>query len=146
MGEPDIVMTKPYDRPYVHSDAGTLAGAVVMTPTTAVDRLAPLQGEPWPIGDRAIEQHGILVRTLRDRGVEVTVVAPVLQTPAEPLIGDCAVMLAGGAVIARPSAVERRNEAATVERTLAELGVPVIGRIEAHARRRAGAGRSRAGA
>ena len=124
-------MTKPYDRPYVHSDAGTLAGAVVMTPTAAVDRLPPLQGEPWPIAERAIEQHAILVRTLRDRGVDVTVLEAVRKTPTEPLVGDCAVVLAGGAVIARPSAVERRHETAAVEQALAAMGIPVIGRIEA---------------
>ena len=48
-------MTKAYDRPYVRSDAGALAGAVVCTPTSSVDRLPPLQAETWPIGSRAIE-------------------------------------------------------------------------------------------
>ena len=124
-------MTKSYERPYVQSDAGALSGALVLTPTAAVDRLPPLQAEPWPIGSRAIEQHAILVRTLRDRGVDVNVIPAVLNTPTEPLIGDCVVMLAGGAVIARPSAVERRHETAEVERALGDLGIPVIGRIEA---------------
>jgi len=124
-------MTKSYDRPYVRSDAGALAGAVVCTPTAAVDRLPPLQAEPWPIAVRAIEQHAVLVRTLRDRGVTVTVVEPTHGTPTEPLVGDTAVILEAGAVLARPSAVERRGETAAVERVLGELGIPVIGRIEA---------------
>lgn len=124
-------MTKPYDRPYVRFDAGALAGAVVCTPTASVDRLPPLQAEPWPIAERAIEQHKILVGTLRDRGVEVTALEPALLTPTEPLIGDCAVMLEAGAIVTRPSAVERRHEAAAVERALVALGIPVIGRIEA---------------
>jgi dimethylargininase len=124
-------MTKSYDRPYVRSDAGALAGAVVCTPTVAVDRLPPLQAEPWPIASRAIEQHAVLVRTLRDRGVTVSVVESTLGTPTEPLIGDTAVILEAGAVLARPSALERRGETAAVERMLGELGIPVIGRIEA---------------
>ena len=124
-------MTKSYDRPFVRSDAGALAGAVVCTPTASVDRLPPLQAEPWPIASRAIEQHAVFVGTLRDRGVAVTVVEPTLGTPTEPLIGDTAVILEAGAVIARPSAVERRGETAAVERILGELGIPVIGRIQA---------------
>jgi dimethylargininase len=124
-------MTKSYDRPYVRSDAGALAGAVVCTPTAAVDRLPPLQAEPWPIATRAIEQHAVLVRTLRDRGVNVTVVEPALGTATEVLIGDTAVMLGDGAVLARPAMLERRGETAAVERVLGELGIPVIGRIEA---------------
>jgi len=107
-------MTKAYDRPYVRSDAGALAGAVVCTPTSSVDRLPPLQAETWPIGSRAIEQHVVLARTLRDRGAAVTVVEPTLGTPTEPLIGDTAVILEAGAVLARPSAVERRGETAAV--------------------------------
>jgi dimethylargininase len=125
------VMTKPYDRPYVRFDAGALAGAVVCTPTASVDRLPPLQAEPWPIAERALEQHNVLIGTLRSRGVEVTVLEPQLSTPTEPLIGDCVVMLEAGAVVARPSSVERRHEAVVVERALTALGIPVIGRIEA---------------
>lgn len=124
-------MTKPYERPYVRSDAGALAGAVVCTPSAAVDRLPPLQAEPWPIAERALEQHGILVATLRDRGVEVTVLPATTETSTEALVGDCAVVLEAGAVIARPSAVERRRETAAIERALGELGIPIVGRIEA---------------
>lgn len=116
---------------YVRSDAGALAGAIVCTPSTAVDRLVPLKAEPYPIADRAREQHGILVRTLRDRRVDVLVLPAQQETPTEALLGDCAIVLAGGAIVARPSAVERRHEPAAVERVLVELGVPILGRIEA---------------
>jgi len=37
----------------------------------------------------------------------------------------------GGAVIARPSQIERRSEVAEVEKHLVEFGVPILGRIEA---------------
>jgi dimethylargininase len=123
-------MTKP-SAPYVRSDAGVLAGAVVCPPSAAVNRLAPLPSEPSPIAERALEAHGILVRTLRDLGVEVTVLDPVSGGPAESLVGDAAVVLPNGAVIARPSAVERRAESATIERALQTLGIPILGRIEA---------------
>lgn len=123
-------MTKSYDRPYVRSDAGTLGAAIVCSPSAAVDRLPPLQAEPWPIAERAREQHGVLVGTLRDRGVDVTVIPSALETATESLVGDLAVVLETGAIIARPSAVERRHETAALERTLGELGIPVVGRIE----------------
>jgi dimethylargininase len=126
---PQSVMTKPLEPPFLSHDAGALAGAVVLRPSESVDRLTPVHGEPSPIGERAIEQHGILVRTLRDRGVAVTELEPVLGTPAESLIGDMAVIFPKGALITRPSSVERRPQTATVEAALARLGIPVIGRI-----------------
>ena len=122
---------KPYAAPYLSSDAGALAGAVVLRPSTAVDQLPPVAGEPSPIADRAAEQHAVLVRTLTDRGVAVHALAPVSEAPTESLVADCAVLLPNGAVIARPSQIERRNEVAAVERHLAELGIPIISRIEA---------------
>ncbi len=112
-------------------DAGVLAGALVLRPSPSIDRLVPIQGEPSPIAERAAEQHAIMVRTLRDRGVAVTVLEPVLTTPSEALIGDVAILLGGGAVIARPSSVERRAETAAAEAALERLGVPIIGRIVA---------------
>lgn len=120
-----------YARPYVVSDAGTLAGALVLRPSAAVDQLPPIKGEPSPIADRAQEQHAILVRTLRDRGVHVHEIKPESEAPTESLLADCALVLPNGALIARPSQLERRREVAHVERHLAELGVPILGRIEA---------------
>lgn len=131
-GEPPlVVIVKLYAAPYVTSDAGALAGAVVLRPSAAVDRLPPIKGEPSPIADRALEQHGILVRTLRDRGVTVHEMAPVSESPTETLVADCAIVLPQGAVITRPSQIERRAEVVAVEKQLADLGIPVLGRIEA---------------
>jgi dimethylargininase len=126
-----LVTRTPLQAPFVSHDAGVLAGAVVLRPSTAVDRLVPLAGEPSPIAERAIAQHAILVGTLRDRGVDVTVLEPTLGTPAEALIGDVAVIVPTGAIVARPSAIARRAETAAVEAVLAQLGVPIVGRIAA---------------
>ena len=122
-------MTKSYDPPYVRSDAGALAGAIVCAPSAAVDRLPPLASEPSPIASRALEAHGILVRTLRDRGVDVVVLDPHTEDAAESLVADYVLMLPQGAVIARPSAVERRPNVAAVERAVEALGIPIAGRI-----------------
>jgi len=125
------VTVKPYAAPYVSSDAGALAGAVVLRPSAAVDALPPIPGEPSPISDRAAEQHDILVRTLRDRGVTVHEMQPHGESATESLVADCAVVLPQGAVIARPSQLERRPEVVALEKRLGELGVPIAGRIQA---------------
>jgi dimethylargininase len=124
-------MTKSSEPPYVRSDAGALAGAVVCAPSASIELLPPLKSEPSPIAGRALEQHGILVRTLRDRGVDVTVLEPSSESPTESLIADCAVVLPQGAILMRPSSVERRPDVQTVERALAAAGIPIAGRIEA---------------
>ncbi len=122
---------KTYASPYVASDAGTLAAALVLRPSSAVDQLPPIKGEPSPIADRAAEQHAIFVRTLRDRGVTVHEIRPHTESPTETLVADCAIVLPHGALIARPSQIERRSEVVAVEKHLAELGIPIVGRIEA---------------
>jgi dimethylargininase len=126
-----VVTSKTFEAPFVRSDAGALAGAIVCAPSPRIADLVPLKSEPSPIADRALEQHKILVRTLRDRGVDVTVLEPSSDSATESLIADCAVILPEGAIIARPSLVERRNDVLAVERALLAAGVRVIGRIEA---------------
>jgi len=125
------VTVKPYARPFASSDAGTLVSALVARPAAAIDQLPPIKGEPSPIASRAQEQHDIFVRTLRDRGVTVHDVLPERHTATQSLVADCAIMFPDGALIARPSHIERRAEVVEIERHLAELGIPVIGRIEA---------------
>ncbi|MDB5072789.1 MAG: amidinotransferase [Candidatus Eremiobacteraeota bacterium] len=120
-----------YASPYVSTDAGALAGAVVLRPSAAVDQLPPIKGEPAPIADRAEEQHAVFVGTLRSRGVKVHEIKPHTESPTESLVADCAIVLPHGVVIARPSQIERRSETAAVEKHLAELGIPIVGRIEA---------------
>ncbi|HEX3551104.1 MAG TPA: hypothetical protein VHT53_12045 [Candidatus Elarobacter sp.] len=122
---------KSYARPFAASDAGSLVAALVAHPSAALDLLPPIKGEPSPIAARAQEQHAVFVRTLRDRGVEVHEVRPAAESPTQSLVADCAVLFPDGAVIARPSQIERRAEVAAIEKHLAELGVPILGRIEA---------------
>ena len=126
-----VVTVKSYAAPFVSSDAGTLVAALVLRPSAAVDRLPPVHGEPSPIADRARDQHAVLVRNLRDRGVTVHEIEPHTESPTESLVADCALVFPRGALIARPSQIERRAEVATVEGHLAELGIPIAGRIAA---------------
>jgi dimethylargininase len=126
-----MVMTKSIERPYVVSDAGTLASAIVRPPTLAVAHLSPLQAEPAPIAERAIEAHAVLVTTLRDRGVDVTVLPPDADVPTGALVGDLALILNDGALMMRPSDPERRRDFMALEAALTAMRVPIIGRIEA---------------
>lgn len=128
---PQAVTVNSYARPFCSSDAGTLAAALVLQPSAAVDRLRPIKGEPSPIADRAREQHAVFVRTLRDHGVAVHEMRAVSEAATESLIADCAIMLPDGAVLARPAQTERRGDVAHVEKYLIELGIPIVGRIEA---------------
>ena len=120
-----------YARPYVSTDAGALAGAVVLRPSSAVDRLPPIKGKPAVIADRAQEQHDVFTGRLRALGVSVHELPAQTESATESLVADCAIVLLGGAVITRPSQLERRGEVATIERHLGELGIPIAGRIEA---------------
>jgi dimethylargininase len=124
-------MTKSYEPPFVRIDAGVIAGALVCPPSAAIDRLPPLASEPSPIPARALEAHAILVRTMRDHGIDVTVLDPATENATESCVADAVIMLPAGAVIARPSAVGARPNVAAVEAALARLGIPIVGRIAA---------------
>ena len=104
---------------------------LVVRPGEALDRLAPMQGEPSPIVGRAIEQHHILVGTLRDCGVRVH--EPELRddTGYASFPADCALVLEHGAILLRPHKIERRREIAAIESWLQEYGIPIAGRIDA---------------
>jgi dimethylargininase len=125
------VATPAYNPPYIPHDAAVLNGALALRPSPSVENLLPVKGEPSPIAERALEQHAILVGTLRSLGVNVTVLDPLTTEPTESLLADCAVLLRNGAILTRPSSVHRRRETATVEAALVALGIPILGRIEA---------------
>lgn len=123
----NVAMT--YDAPYLRTDAGTLTGALVVRPSAAVDRLAPIHGESSPIAERAGEAHTILVRTLRDRGTHVVELDASSGGPGETFVADCAIVTPKGAILMRPSKPERRGDVAAVEVALTTLGIPIVGRI-----------------
>lgn len=100
-------------------------------PSLGLEELRPLNAEPSPILSRALEQHGVFVRTLRDYGVSVTVLEPASESPRESLVADCALLLPQGAILTRPSSVDHRGDVAAVEAALTASGVPIAGRIEA---------------
>lgn len=115
----------------MRSDADALKAALLVRPTDALVREHPVQGEAAPIGERLVEQHGLLVRRLAADGVRVVAIDGQENLPCAALTGDAAVCFPEGAFLMRPSAVARRGEAAAVEAILISEGVPVVGRITA---------------
>lgn len=117
--------------PYVRSSAAALRDVVVVDPGAALDAVLPLQGEPSPIVSRAKEQHTIFIRTLRDYGVRVHPLSVDDDTGQATFVGDCALLVETGAVLLRPHRIERRREVLAVEGKLEQLGIPIVGKIEA---------------
>ena len=116
--------------PLVTNDAGALRAALLVRPSLALEMLPPVQGEPSPIGDRALAQHELLLGRLRACGVKPTVLDADPAAPMGVAAADIAVVFSTGAVMMRPSELGRRSEVVRVEAALGEAGIPVIGRIE----------------
>jgi len=115
----------------VRSATAPLRDVVLVAPSAALDRIAPIQGEPSPIIARAKDQHQVLVRTLKDYGVRIHPLEPHDETGYATFVGDCALVVERGAVLLRPHRIDRRREVAAVEAKFEQLGIPIIGKIEA---------------
>ncbi len=123
--------TAGFESPYVRSDAGALAAVLTIAPSAAFDRLVPLQAEGSPIAERVLDQYAVFMGRLRDHGIRVITREPHSRAATETLVGDAAVLFPKGAILMRPSAIDRRGEVTAVETALGELGIPIIGRITA---------------
>ncbi|MBV9148479.1 MAG: hypothetical protein JO024_01335 [Candidatus Eremiobacteraeota bacterium] len=108
---------------------GTLRAALVVTPTPELESVTPLQGEPGAIFKRALEQHAVLVETLRYFGVDVTTMDPPDRAPLACAAADLAVCFEHGAVIMRPSSLDRRAEVEQLEAELIRMDIPIGGHI-----------------
>ncbi len=120
--------------PFSAGDGSTLAAALLLRPSAAIESLPPLQSEPGSVYPRAIEQFDGFVTALGRCGIRTVVLdAPADDGPvaAATTAADLAVVLPGGAVLMRPSDPVVRAQVARTEAALEKAGVRVIGRIEA---------------
>lgn len=117
----------------VGSPTGTLQAAVLVRPSRSIERVTPLPGEPGAIYDRALEQHNVLVRTLRYFGIQVEVFDEDRDDGRSVAVTDTAVLFENGAVLMRQSAMGRRHEADRIESEFVEMDVSVAGHITAPA-------------
>jgi len=120
-----------YIAPFIKSDVRKLVGVLMIAPTAAVDRLPPIHGEPSPIAERALEQYAVFRNRLAAHGVRTHVIEPEIDVPSASLVSDCAVVVGSGAILMRPSSIEQRRYVPIVERALGQLGIPIVGRVEA---------------
>ncbi|HMD02532.1 MAG TPA: hypothetical protein VKG44_06145, partial [Candidatus Baltobacteraceae bacterium] len=118
------------ERQFVRSDPDVLRRALVVRPTHEVEQVPPVQGEPSPIADRALDEFEVLIRRLRGAGVETTVYDGETAHPLACAAADIAVVLQHGAVMMRPSDLSRHREVSAMEDVFGKLGIPVIGRID----------------
>jgi dimethylargininase len=113
----------------VATPTGRLRAAILVEPSPAIERAAPLGGEPGAIYARALEQHDVFRRTLEYFGVETTVVKPCGTDPYETSAADSAVVFEDGAALMRLTPLSRRAEVDRMEAELANLDIPLAGHI-----------------
>lgn len=121
-------MSSPHDAVGVRSMYAPLARVAVRTPSVGGDfAAAGWRAAPDPGRMRA--QHDAFAQTLRDLGAEVEVL-PESPGQVDSVYSYDAVFVTGrGAVVLNPIKPARRGEAEVMERDLAALGVPVVGRL-----------------
>jgi dimethylargininase len=121
---------RTFKAPFVRDDFATLRAVIVAPPSGAIERERPVQGEPNAIAERARAQHAVLMMRLAAHGVKTIKLDADPIAPLGSLCADIAVVLSDGAVIMRPSDVNRRREIGVVEAALQGAGIPIVGRIE----------------
>jgi dimethylargininase len=110
---------------------GALRAAALVVPSPAIENARPLAGELNAIFPRARAQQEILANTLRYFGCEVTLLDSSGSDPCASAAADSVVCFENGAVIMRPSAMNRRPEAAFLEGELVARDIPIAGHIAA---------------
>lgn len=108
-----------------------LRHAMLAAPGPAIDLAVPLAGEPNAVHGRALAQIGVLAKTLRYFGCEVTELAEQPDDPLASAVAQSAVVLENGAVLMRARSMQRRAQAAWLEETFARMDVPIAGHIAA---------------
>jgi dimethylargininase len=117
----------------IATPTGPLRRALFVRPSRAIERAVPLIGEPGAVYERAVEQHGVLRKTLEYFGVETTAIEACGTDPYESASGDAAVVFQDGAALMRLTPLSRRAEVDRIEAEFANLDVPIAGHVAAPA-------------
>jgi len=115
----------------VATATGRLRAVVLVRPSRAIEKAVPIAGEPGAVYERALEQHGVLQRTLESFGVETTVVNAHETDTYEAGDGDAAVVFEDGAALMRLTPLSRRAEVDRMEVEFSRIDVPLAGHIAA---------------
>jgi dimethylargininase len=93
--------------------------AIVRTPgKSVVDGLRAVPG-PAPVFESVLAEHFSYIAALRDAGVEVTVLDALEQFPDSIFVEDPALVFSQAAILLRPGAPSRREEARELQAVLA---------------------------
>jgi dimethylargininase len=90
-------------------------------------------GYPRPVDhDRAVREHGVFRTLLEEAGAEVIVAGPDADGLLDAIFAyDPSLTTDMGAILLRPGKAARLPEVELAEQTYAELGIPIVGWIEA---------------
>ncbi len=108
---------------------GTLRAALLVRPNPRMEELKAIAGEPGPVYSRALEQHSVLAGVLKYFGVEVTTLEAPDSAPLSAAAADLAVCFEHGAVLMRPSSLDRKDEVDAIEAAFAHMDVPIAANI-----------------
>ncbi|CAH1270318.1 DDAH1 [Branchiostoma lanceolatum] len=75
--------------------------------------------------EKARTEHALYTQTLRDLGLDVTVVPADEATPDCPFVEDTCIVVGNKALLTRPQGAVRRKEIDTMEKVLTDLGLDV---------------------
>ena len=73
----------------------------------------------------ALRQHGAYCCALTACGLDVTVLPADERFPDSTFVEDAAIMLTGGAILARPGAPSRSDEVESISAELSRRGLPL---------------------
>lgn len=103
--------------------------AIVRTPGASVVRGLRAVDRGDPCLDEVLAEHTAYVRALESAGVQVTVLPPLIDFPDSVFVEDPALVFEGGAILLRPGAPSRRNEAEHLRDALEASFERVLGPI-----------------
>ena len=103
--------------------------AIVKTPCQNITRGISTANLGRPDYNLALQQHAAYIQALKDCGLDVTVLDPDENFPDSTFVEDVCLITPRCAIITRPGAASRREEALGIEKTIQSLGLPV-GRIQ----------------
>jgi N-dimethylarginine dimethylaminohydrolase len=116
------------------SMVATLRRVIVRAPARPASRAQYAEfAYPRPVDqDRAEQEHAALRALLAGEGIDVLTAGPDEPGLLDAIFAyDPSLMTDAGALLLRPGKALRLPEVALHERTYADLGIPIIGRIEA---------------
>jgi len=106
--------------------------AIVRTPSASVVHGLRAGGGPDPSLEGVRREHAAYVAALQSVGLVVTVLPPLEAMPDAVFVEDPALVFAGGAILLRPGARERRAEARELEPSLREQFGMVLQLADGH--------------